>query len=331
MVQINEGSEAARSQVKILLTGATGFVGNPVVKRLNDEHHLKAALLSTAERNLLPDDVDSFEIGPIGEATDWGRHLEGVDIVVHMAARVHVMNDVSSDPLAEYRKTNVGGTHSLLLAAQAARIKRFVFVSTVKVNGEETQDHAYMPSDDPAPCDPYGVSKMEAEQLVLRMCSNTGIDWVILRPCLMYGPGVKANFLQLIKLAFRRLPVPLCGINNRRALLNVLNFADLIASVVEHDRPLNGVFMACDHTASTSELYHSLCLGLGVPDRSFYVPGRFMSATLRVLRRQAFFQRLWGDLEIDNSQTLEKLHWNPPYSFEEGINQVAEWYRNKQS
>jgi len=317
--------------MKILLTGATGFVGNAVVARLNSEHHLITALLSKTERELLPDGVESFEIGSIGETTDWGRHLEGVDVVVHMAARVHVMYDTSDDPLTEFRKTNVAGTHSLLLAAQAARIKRFVFVSTVKVNGEETQDHAYASYDEPAPCDPYGVSKMEAEQLVLQMCSDAGIDWVILRPCLMYGPGVKANFLQLIKLAARRLPVPLRGINNRRALLNVHNFADLIASVIEHDRPLNRVFMACDHTASTSELYHALCMGLGVQDRSLYIPCRFMSTTLRVLGRQAFYQRLWGDLEIDNSQTLETLHWNPLYSFEEGINQVAEWYRNQQS
>jgi len=317
--------------VKILLTGATGFVGNPVVNRLNHEHHLKAALLSMSEKEMLPEGVDSFEIGPIGETTDWGRQLEEIDTVVHMAARVHVMNDTSGDPLAEYRKINVGGTHSLLLAAQAARIKRLVFVSTVKVNGEETQNHAYLSSDEPAPRDPYGVSKMEAEQLVSQMCSEAGIDWVILRPCLMYGPGVKANFLQLIKLASRGLPVPLRGINNRRALLNVHNFADLIASVIEYDRPLNRVLLACDHTASTSELYHSLCIGLGVSDRSFYVPCRFMSTTLRVLGRQTFYQRLWGDLEIDNSQTLETLHWNPPYSFEEGINQVAEWYRNQQS
>lgn len=314
--------------MNILLTGATGFVGNAVVARLNHEHCLRAALLTSSEIANLCESVECFEIGPIGESTDWGRHLDGVDVVVHMAARVHVMNDDSSDPLQEYRKTNVAGTHSLLLAARAANIKRFVFISTVKVNGEETGKRSYTPSDEPTPRDPYGISKMEAEQLVSRMCSEVGIDWVILRPCLMYGPGVKANFLQLIKLASRQLPVPLRGIKNKRALLNVNNFADLVASVVEHEGPLNRTMMACDYIASTSELYHALCVGLGVPDRSFYIPDRLMSNTLRIFGRQSYYQRLWGSLEIDNKQTVDILRWSPPYTFKEGIQQVTEWYRN---
>lgn len=260
----------------------------------------------------------------VGDLTDpdgaSGR-LEGLDAIVHAAARVHVMHDRAEDPLAEYRRANVAGTLGLAEAAAAAGVRRFVFVSSIKVNGERTaRGRPFRPDDPPAPVGPYGRSKLEAERGLHKLGQTSGLEVVVVRPVLVYGPGVKANFRALMALAGRAIPLPLGGIANRRSLVFLGNLTDLIATGLTHPAAVGRVFLAADAEAvSTPELVTALAHAQGKRSWLPRVPVWLLAAAGRVTGRQAAVARLNQSLEVDISDAARRLDWTPPYALAEGL------------
>ncbi len=263
----------------------------------------------------------------LGADSDWSSTLARVNIVVHTAARVHVMHDTAVDPLAEFRALNVAGT--LAVARQAARagVRRFVFLSSVKVNGEATVAGRRFAADDaPAPVDPYGVSKLEAEQGLFTLAAETGMEVVIIRPPLVYGPGVKANFLSMMRWLARGVPLPLGAVrHNRRSLVALDNLVDLIVTCLDHPAAVNQVFLAGDgEDLSTTDILRRLAAAMGVPARLLPVPVGVLEAVAALLGKRHVVQRLCGSLQVDISKTRRLLDWTPPVTVDEGLRRTAQ-------
>jgi len=300
--------------MQVLITGANGFVGRALVSALSGAGHTVVPAVRRATG--LPNQVLVGELGP---ATDWDGALAGCEAVVHLAARVHVMRDEASDPLAEFRRVNSEGTLKLAREAVKAEVKRFVFISTVKVNGEG-RDEPYRETDVPAPEDAYAVSKWEAEQGLHRIAQETGLEVVILRPPLVYGPGVKANFLRLRHIVQRGWPLPLGAIRNRRSLLYLGNFVDAIRLCVEHPAAAGQTFLLDDGEAvSTPDLVRALATAMGRPARLLAVPVGMLEFVGALLGKRAAVARLAGSLYVDSAAIRSRLGWTPPFSMEAGL------------
>lgn len=317
----------AVKQKRVLLTGATGFVGRAVQQRIVADGQYD---LTVAVRRAVPaaNAVRVVQVPELTAQTDWSAALQGVDVVIHSAARVHVMNETSADPLAEFRKVNVDGTLALARQAVAAGVQRFVFVSSIKVNGEGTELGRPYTADALAnPSDPYGVSKYEAEQALLALAHETGLEVTIIRPVLVYGPGVKANFRSMMKWLQRGLPLPLGAIHNKRSLVALDNLVDLILTCAEHPAAVNQVFLASDgHDLSTTQMLQRLGVALGKPARLLPVPMSWLSLAFAVLGKRSFTQRLCGSLQVDISKNQQLLGWTPPVSVEEAMRKTAAAY-----
>ena len=280
--------------------------------------------------NSKPDGAEAFAIGSLSSYTDWTVALKDVEQVVHLAARVHVMNDKSSDPLAEFRRVNVEGTAALARQAAVAGVRRFVFLSSVKVNGELTEAGLPFTADDvPAPEDPYGVSKHEAEQLLRQITVETDMEVVIIRPPLVYGPGVKANFESMMRWLVRGVPLPLAAVNeNRRSLVALDNLVDLIVTCLNHPAAANQTFLVSDgEDLSTAQLLKRMGAAMGQPARLFYLPLTLLKLGASVLNRQGIYQRLCGSLQLDIAKTRQLLGWTPLVSVDEGLRRAAEGFR----
>lgn len=260
------------------------------------------------------------------EGNDWPEMLRGTQCVVHLAARVHLMQDMASDPLAEYRRINVEKTLSLARMAHGAGVRRFIFLSSVKVNGEQTQPGKPFRADDiPAPQDPYGISKMEAEIGLRAIAQETGLEVVIIRPPLVYGPGVKANFASMVKWVRRGVPLPLGAIHNQRSLVALDNLVDLIITCTRHPAAANQTFMVSDgEDVSTSELLRGVAKALGKSACLLPVPQALLEWGAAMLGKRAVAQRLFSSLQVDISTTRHILGWTPPVSLEQGLKQVAQ-------
>lgn len=308
--------------VRVLVTGATGFVGQALVARLTaDGQRVRAAV-----RRAAPDlAVEQVCVGDLGPHTDWDAVVAGQDVIVHAAARVHVMQERAADPLAEFRRTNVEGTLQLACRAVRAGVRRFVFVSSIKVNGEATAPGRPFRADDaPAPADAYGQSKLEAEQGLQRIAAETGMQFTIVRPPLVYGPGVKANFLDLMRALHRGVPLPLGAIHNRRTLIALDNLTDLLATCVIHPAAANAVFLAGDgEDLSTTELARRLAAALGVRARLLPVPAKLLERTAQMLGRGDAARRLCRWLQVDSGATRERLGWSPPIGVDEALRRTA--------
>ena len=267
-------------------------------------------------------------VGDINPHTNWTNSLVGVDVVIHLAARVHVMNDVALDPLEEYRNANTLATIHLAEEAAKAGVKRFIYLSSIKVNGEETlPGQSYLEESIPAPIDPYGVSKWEAEQGLEKVCAQTGMEFVIIRPPLIYGPGVKANFQKLMELVAKGLPLPLGAVHNRRSMLALDNLVSFIAEVMKNPLAANQRFLLSDgQDVSTSQLLKLIARGMGKSIWLLPVPAFFLRAVAQVLSASAAADRLLGSLQIDSSKARQLLQWQPPLSVEEGIAIAAKAY-----
>jgi nucleoside-diphosphate-sugar epimerase len=300
--------------MKVLVTGANGFVGRSLCECLITHGHVVVPAVRRVSNR-----AGEAVVGNIDGATDWATALAACDAVVHLAARVHVMGDTAQDPLALYRATNTEATLNLARQAAQAGVKRFVFISTIKVNGEG-RDAPYRETDVPAPEDTYAISKWEAEQGLQRIAADTGLEVVILRPPLVYGPGVKANFLRLLRTVARGWPLPLGAIRNRRSLLYLDNFVDAIRVCIVHPAAAGQTFLLDDgEPVSTPELIRALARAMGRPARLLAVPVGVLELAGAMLGKRAAVARLTGSLFVDSSLIRSYLGWTPPFSMEAGL------------
>ncbi len=308
-----------------LLTGSTGFVGRAILARLLDGQKKVITAVRTPSAQVDPAVVMKVIPG-LGTETDWSDCLSGVGLVIHSAARVHVMNDVSEDPLAEFRKVNVDGTLALASQAAQAGVKRFIFISSIKVNGEGTPlGRPYTAFEKPGPQDPYGISKFEAEEGLKALAAETGMEVVIIRPVLVYGPGVKANFRSMISWMDKGVPVPLGAIHNKRSMVALDNLVDLIVTCIDHPAAANQTFLVSDgEDLSTTELLKRTARALGKPARLIPVPAGVLEFGAGVLGKRAVAQRLCGSLQVDIRHTCETLGWKPPVSVDEALKKTAD-------
>jgi len=316
--------------VKVLVTGASGFLGYQLSSALIAKYYSVTAAARCIEKTHC--DANTFQIVELSGKTDWSRALVDVDTVIHCAARVHVMNDLSEDPLAESREVNTFGTLNLARQAAQAGVKRFIFISSIKVNGESTRKGcSFSENNHPAPQDPYGISKYEAEQGLLKIAQDTGLEVVIIRPPLVYGPGVKANFLSMMKWVSKGIPLPLGAIVNKRSFIALDNLVDLICVCVEHPKAKNQLFLASDgHDVSTTELLQAMAKALGRSSRLVPVPMNLLKLGASLIGNPDIAQRLCGSLQVDISKAQVLLGWVPPVTMEQGLQKVANAFIQKQ-
>jgi nucleoside-diphosphate-sugar epimerase len=308
---------------EILLTGATGFVGQALDARLRRDGHRVLGTARQSGQLASGTPVVAAELRP---EQDWSSCLTQKRTVVHLAARVHVMDERAADPLAAFRLANTAGTLNLARQSAAAGVRRFVFVSSVKVNGEQTPPgRAFRFDDAPAPIDPYGVSKREAEDGLRELGESSGMEVVIVRPPLVYGPGVKANFAALMRAVRGGWPLPLGGVTaNRRSLVALDNLVDLLARCIDHPAAAGQTFLASDgEDLSTAELLRRMGQAMGRPARLVPVPASLLGAGAALLGRRAVAQRLLGSLQVDIAHTRHTLGWTPPVSVNEGLRRAA--------
>lgn len=310
---------------RILVTGATGFVGGALIRRLIDRDSAEVVAPSRQGNVVGQRRLQMPVIDGIGPATDWRSHLDGVDAVVHCAGRVHVMTESVADPLAAFRATNVEGTLKLAQQAAMAGVRRFVFLSSIKVNGEATSPgHPFTEQDGPAPQDPYGRSKLEAEQALMALAESSAMEVVIIRPPLVYGPGVKANFRTMMRWLAKGIPLPLASVDNRRSLVGIDNLVDLISTCLVHPKAGNQVFLAADgHALSTPELLRTLSAAMGRRAVLFPVPVRILQVAGRLTGRASAIDRLCSSLEVDSTKSMKLLGWRPPRTVEAGLRATA--------
>ncbi len=316
---------------RILVTGSSGFVGRQLVGALLAQGHA----VRGAQRRVAGEEQDGCEyvtLGDFSDNPDWAPVLDGVDCIVHLAARVHVMKETASDPLAAFRRVNVQATLALAQAAADSGVRRFVYLSSIKVNGEQTSGRPFSGSDVVAPVDPYAVSKQEAEQALLALSRDSGMEVVIIRPVLVYGPGVKGNVLRLLQWIDRGWPLPFRGVNNRRSLLALDNLVDLIMLCCRHPRAANRVFLAADgEDLSTEDLARLCARALHRQARLFPVPVSVIRALAkRVSAIGRLEQRLYGSLCVDISQARRLLDWRPPKKPEQALVETGAWYLARQ-
>ncbi|HEY0289056.1 MAG TPA: SDR family oxidoreductase [Pseudomonas sp.] len=312
---------------KLLITGASGFLGGALVNVLSQVASLDV-VASSRSHSHLPDDVVFHSVSEINSHTDWSEALNQIEVLVHTAARVHIMNDTVEDPLALFRAVNTAGTLNLARQAAAAGVKRFIFISSVKVNGESTsRDGCFSADDPPQPTDAYAVSKYEAEQGLLALSRETSMEVVIIRPVLVYGPGVKANFLQLMRLLHKGIPLPLGAIHNRRSFVGLENLIDFIRLCIDHPAAANQIFLVSDgHDVSSSDLARAIVRLMGSKLWLPPIPGQVISLLAKLLGREAAASRLLGSLRVSISKNRERLNWSPPVSLDDGLKRTVEQF-----
>ena len=314
--------------IKVLVTGANGFVGQSLCEQLlHQDYFVRAAIRDlnktvSASEKVLISDLDAN--------TDWSLALQDIQVVIHLAARVHVMKETSSDALTEFRKVNVEGTLNLARQAVRAGVSRFIYLSSIKVNGEQTLPGLpYTPEDEPNPVDPYGISKHEAEKALLQLALETGLEVVIIRPPLIYGPSVKANFQSMMRILDKNVPLPLASIVNKRSLVALDNLNDLIMTCIKHPAAVNQTFLVSDgHDLSTPELLKRIAVALGKKACLLPIPSALLEVVATILGQKAIAQRLCGSLQVDITKTRELLDWQPPVNVDDALDKVAQSYKN---
>jgi len=311
--------------VKVLITGITGFVGRSLAKSLASQEKFTVVGLSRSDTDL---PVEYLNIGDLTPRTNYINLLQGVDVVIHLAARVHQMLETSKNPLSEFRYVNCATTLNLAKQACSAGVKRFIFLSSIKVSGEFTHPNKPFSSNDSIDLnsalikkkDPYAISKLECERGLQAISANSKMGIVIIRPPLIYGKGVKGNFSSLLNLTKLSLPLPFGGIENKRSFVFVKNLVSLIIHAAEHPNANGGVFLVSDDKdISTSNLIHILYTKSGKKAKLFKLPESIFKLLLNLIGKKGLHDRLFKNLQVDISATKEKLGWTPPYSLEDGI------------
>ena len=309
----------------ILISGATGFVGGAVVRELCHRGEKVVAAVRLYSESL-PTTVKQVQVGGLSAGTDYSVALKSVDVVIHAAARVHVMHDQVADPLSEFRKVNVEGTLNLARQAADAGVQRFVFISSIKVNGESTKlGKPFTAEDNITTQDPYGLSKWEAEQGLLQIAKETGMQVVVIRPPLIYGEGVKANFKKMMHGVAKGLPLPLGAVHNQRSLVALDNLVDFIILCAQHPKAANEVFLISDgEDVSTTELLQKVAKAMGKKARLLPVPVGLMRFVAKLLGKEDVANRLFGSLQVDSSKAREILDWQPVTTMDEQLKKMVE-------
>jgi nucleoside-diphosphate-sugar epimerase len=314
----------------ILVTGANGFIGQTLCSMLrsNGLDHRKAVRRTTGQPNA--SSLATIEVGEIGRCTDWSAALNGVTAIVHLAARAHVRGSgPATRSLTEFRRINTAGTEQLAQMAVKAGVRRFIYVSTVKVNGDTSALCPFTESAAPNPQDAYGISKWEAEQALWRIAHDTGLEVAILRPPLVYGPGVGSNFLSLINAVNTKIPLPLASVDNRRSLVFAANLTNAImACLVQPAAAGQTYFVSDGEDVSTPELIRRLAAALGVPPRLIPVPPPALRFAGRIFGKQEIVLRLTESLQVDSAKIRSQLGWIPPFSLAQGLAETARWYHS---
>lgn len=309
---------------RVLVTGANGFIGKALLAELIaagfDAKGTVRSSVSCADQSA------AMVIGDINASTVWQDALLGVDVVVHLAARVHVMKETVADSLRAFREVNVAGTENLARQAAANGVRRFIYLSSIKVNGDQT-DRALSADDNEAPQGSYALSKWEAEQVLKKVGVETGLETVIIRPPLTYGPDVKGNFLRLLKLVNSGWPLPLGKVNNKRSLVSVDNLCDLIKTCIDHPDAGGQVLLVSDgHDLSTLDLVRIMATHMRRPVRLFSLPLGCLYGIGKIMGRKPEVSRLCASLQVDIRQTCNRLNWKPPYSVDEEIRKTVAWF-----
>jgi nucleoside-diphosphate-sugar epimerase len=321
------------AKLNVLVTGANGFVGAVLCKSLVLHGHRVRGVVRNLQAGgaLMQAGVEMASVGDIESQANWSAALAGIDAVIHLAARVHVMEETAADPLAEFRRVNVAGTEHLARSAAASGVKRLVYVSSVKVNGEATEGgRKYAESDTPAPQDSYAISKSEAEQVLRVVARETGLEVVIVRPPLVYGPAVKGNFIQMLDALSQHIPLPLASVDNRRSLVYVGNLADALAVCVSHPAAAGKTYLVSDgDDISTPRLLRILAESAGLHARLLPCPMMVLKALARLAGKGPQVARLIGSLQVDSGKIRTELNWTPPYTLQQGLRATAEWYRTE--
>jgi nucleoside-diphosphate-sugar epimerase len=314
----------------VAVTGGTGFVGRAVVQQFAVRGlKVRASVRTNKAASELPNSEAAYiTVGHIGSHTSWLNSLGGVNCVIHCAARTHVMKETEANGLAAYRAVNTAGTRRLAEQAAAAGVRRLVYLSSIKVNGEQTVLGApFLFSDAPASEDPYGISKWEAEQALWEISKQTGLEVVVVRPPLVYGPGVKGNFLRLLNLIDKGLPLPLGAVKNLRSFIGLDNLVDLLIRCVDHPAALGQTFLVSDgQDISTPDLIRTLARMMNKPARLWPVPVPLLRAAGSLTGKRKEVERLVGSLRVDSKHTQDILGWSPPVSLEAGLQKMVDWY-----
>ncbi|MBU1980661.1 MAG: SDR family oxidoreductase [Gammaproteobacteria bacterium] len=313
----------------ILVTGANGFVGTALCHQLVELGASVRGAIRRLEWSVsCIEDIELFQVGECDPFADWSEALDGVRAVVHLAARVHVMHEKVTDPLTEFRSVNVEGTLNLANQAAKAGVRRFVYLSSIKVNGEKTlPGRPFTERDVPAPLDPYGVSKHEAEEGLRKLAQQTGMEIVIIRSPLVYGKKVKANFLNMMRWLYKGVPLPFGAIHNRRSLVALDNLVDFIVVCLDHPAAANQTFLVSDgEDTSTTELLRRMAIALNVPTRLLPVPQKLLEVGFKMVGKNDLAQRLCGSLQVDITKSCTVLDWKPLISVDEGLRRTAEYF-----
>ena len=313
---------------KILITGASGFVGRAVCKRLREDgDHELAGTTRGSNSEAGPEGVPMYCVPEIGPSTDWAQAVSNADIVIHLAARVHIMKEKSLNPFAAFHQVNSEGTRALATQAATAGVKRFIFISTVKVAGETSPNNGFTEIDRCRPKGGYGISKWEAEQVLSDIAKTTAMEVVILRPPLIYGPGVKGNFKALFSAVQSGVILPIGAIKNKRSLLFVGNLADAIATVTTHPKAGNQTFFVSDtEETSTPELIRKIATALGKKPRMVNFPPSLLKIIGFLIGKSDAVQRLIRSLTVDINHIKTQLGWRPPFSMKDGLKETANWF-----
>lgn len=320
--------------MRILVTGANGFVGSALCARLLMEGiAVHAAVRSPSSAPPTSPMLQPFTVGEIGQEMNWEAALKEVSVVIHLAARVHMMSDDAVDPLHEFLKINHDATANLARQAAASGVKRFIYLSSIKVNGEYAGREApFKETDAPNPQDPYAISKLSAEEALRAISSETGMEVVIVRPPLVYGPKVKANFAKLLKLVDKGIPLPLGRVENQRSLVFVGNLCDALLQCALNPAAVGRTYLISDgEDVSSAELVRNIAFALNRPVRLLPIPVIMMRTAARLLGKRAAVERLTQSLVVDNSSICRELAWSPPYTLAQGLQLTADWYRSCKS
>ena len=315
--------------MSVLVTGASGFVGQTLCTVLKDNGYDVVASVRSASSDTCSD-TNKVVVGEVGSSTNWSAVLEGVETVVHLAARVHVMKDTAQKPLQAYRRINVEGSERLARQAAESGTKRLIYVSSIKVNGQSTSKKAFGADDTPNPCDNYSRSKWEAEQRLRQVADETGLQVVIVRPPLIYGPGVGGNFLRLLELVSSGVPLPFGYVSSYRSLVGIHNFCDFLKICLAHPAAPGQTFLVSDGAdMPTRDLIARIARTMNKPTALLPVPVWLLYLAGKLFRKAAEIERLCASLQIDIEKATRILHWKPPFALDEELQRTIHWYLNR--